>query len=114
MNAFFCSIEQMDHPEWQGKPVGVTNGATGTCIITCSYEARAWGVCTGMRVNRAREICPGFTQIASRPERYAEVSANIMDALLAITPDLEVFSVDEAFLARIIHKKGRTSFNQLI
>ncbi|MEW7978762.1 MAG: DNA polymerase IV [Candidatus Sedimenticola endophacoides] len=98
MNAFFCSIEQMDHPEWQGKPVGVTNGATGTCIITCSYEARAWGVRTGMRVNRAREICPGFTQIASRPERYAEVSANIMDALLAITPDLEVFSVDEAFL----------------
>jgi DNA polymerase IV len=37
MNAFFCSVEQIDHPEWQGRPIGVTNGDQGTCIITCSY-----------------------------------------------------------------------------
>ncbi|PLY15522.1 MAG: DNA polymerase IV [Sedimenticola sp.] len=98
MNAFFCSIEQMDHPEWQGKPIGVTNGEIGTCIITCSYEARAWGIRTGMRVKQARAQCPGFIQVAARPERYAEVSTNIMHALIDITPDVEVFSVDEAFL----------------
>ncbi len=98
MNAFFCSIEQMDHPEWQGKPIGVTNGQVGTCIITCSYEARAYGVRTGMRVKEARQQCPGFIQVPARPERYAEVSTNIMDALTDITPDIEVFSVDEAFL----------------
>ena len=36
MNAFFASIEQLDNPEYRGKPIGVTNGKTGTCIITCS------------------------------------------------------------------------------
>ncbi len=98
MNAFFCSIEQMDNPEWQGKPIGVTNGEIGTCVITCSYEARAYGVRTGTRVKEAKNLCPGFIQVAARPERYAEVSSNIMDALTMITPDVEVFSVDEAFL----------------
>lgn len=98
MNAFFCGVEQVDHPEWQGRPIGITNGAQGTCIITSSYEARAYGVRTGMRVKEAKAICPGFTQIPARPERYAEVSSNIMHSLTDITPDVEVFSVDEAFL----------------
>lgn len=98
MNAFFCGVEQADHPEWQGRPIGITNGAQGTCIITSSYEARAHGVRTGMRLREARSICPGFIQIPARPERYAEVSTNIMHALGDITPDVEVFSVDEAFL----------------
>ncbi len=98
MNAFFCSVEQIDHPEWQGRPIGITNGEQGTCIITCSYESRAYGVHTGMRLKEALRICPDFIRIPARPHRYAEVSANIMDALTGITPDVEVFSVDEAFL----------------
>ncbi len=98
MNAFFASIEQRDRPELRGRPVGITNGAIGTCIITCSYEARAWGVKTGMRVREARRLCPGFVRIPARPQRYARVSTAIMEALTTITPDVEVFSVDEAFL----------------
>jgi len=99
MNAFFASIEQRDHPEWQGRPVGITNGRQGTCIITCSYEARAYGIRTGMRLKEARRLCADFIQCPARPERYAEVAGDIMQALQAeITPDIEVFSVDEAFL----------------
>ena len=98
MNAFFASIEQLDNPEYRGKPIGVTNGKTGTCIITCSYEARALGIHTTMRLKQARALCPGFIRVPARPERYAEVSTGIMHALLDITPDVEVFSVDEAFL----------------
>jgi DNA polymerase-4 len=98
MNAFFASIEQQDFPQLQGRPVGVTNGERGTCIITASYEARAWGVHTGMRLKAARDICPGFIQRPARPRRYAEVSTAIMTALKNLTPDVEVFSVDEAFL----------------
>ncbi|MEX2352806.1 MAG: DNA polymerase IV, partial [Gammaproteobacteria bacterium] len=98
MNAFFASIEQLDNPELRGKPVGVTNGKTGTCIITCSYESRAYGIHTGMRVKEAKQRCPGFIQVPARPERYAAVSTRIMLALQDITPDVEVFSVDEAFL----------------
>lgn len=98
MNAFFASIEQKDHPEFEGRAIGITNGATGTCIITCSYEARAYGIKTGMRVKDARRLCPEFIQVPARPERYAKVSTAIMDALTNVTPDMEVFSVDEAFL----------------
>ena len=98
MNAFFASIEQLDRPELRGRPIGVTNGKVGTCIITSSYEARAQGIKTGMRVKEALRLCPEFIQVPARPERYVVVSTAIMNALNSVTPDLEVFSVDEAFL----------------
>lgn len=98
MDAFFASIEQMDNPELRGRPVGVTNGAQGTCLITSSYEARAYGIHTGMRLKQARELCPDIIQCPARPRRYAEVSTRIMAALQDVSPDIEVFSVDEAFL----------------
>ncbi|MEN8712589.1 MAG: DNA polymerase IV [Arenicellales bacterium] len=98
MNAFFASIEQQDHPEWQGLPVGITNGLQGTCIITSSYEARAYGIKTGMRVKEALKLCSDFIQCPARPQRYARVSSDIMQSLQQITPYIEVFSVDEAFL----------------
>lgn len=98
MNAFFASIEQHDKPALYGRPVAVTNGLLGTCIITCSYEARRYGIHTGMRIKQARRLCPELVQRPARPERYAEVSTNIMAALHDITPDVEIFSVDEAFL----------------
>lgn len=98
MNAFFASIEQLDDPTLRARPVAVTNGLQGTCIITCSYEARAQGVRTGMRLKEARELCPKLIQCPARPKRYAQVSTRIMDAMQEFTPDVEVFSVDEAFL----------------
>ena len=98
MNAFFASIEQRDHAEWRGRPVAITNGLQGSCIITCSYEARAYGIKTGMRLKQARQLCPELIQCPAHPERYAATSTAIMDALQDITPDIEIFSVDEAFL----------------
>lgn len=98
MNAFFASIEQHDHTEWRGRPVAITNGLQGTCVITCSYEARAYGIRTGMRLKQARQLCPGLIQCPAHPQRYATISTAIMDALQDITPDIEIFSVDEAFL----------------
>ena len=98
MNAFFASIEQVDFPELQGRPIGVTNGWDGTTIITSSYEARAYGVRTGMRVKEAKVLCSDFIQRPSRPKRYIEVSSCIMRSLVLFTPDIEIFSVDEAFL----------------
>ena len=98
MNAFFASIEQRDCPEWRGRPLAITNGTQGTCIITCSYEARAYGIKTGMRLKQAHQLCPELIQCPAHPERYAETSAAIMEALRDITPDIEIFSVDEAFL----------------
>lgn len=98
MDAFFASVEQRDFPELRNKPVGVTNGMQGSTVITSSYEARAYGIKTGIRVKEAKRLCPAFIQRSSRPEVYAETSCNIMYALQQVTPDIEVFSVDEAFL----------------
>jgi len=98
MNAFFAAVEQRDFPELRGRPVAITNGAQRTCTITCSYESRAHGVHTGMRLREARRLCPELIQQPARPEIYARVSIAIMDALRDISPDMEVFSVDEAFL----------------
>ena len=98
MNAFFASIDQLDFPELLGKPIAVTNGIVGTCVITCSYEARAHGVKTGMHLKQARDLCPAIIQRPARPERYAEVSTRLMASLEVFTPDIEIFSVDEAFL----------------
>jgi DNA polymerase IV len=98
MNAFFAGIEQQDFPELQGQPIAITNGVEGTCIITSSYEARSFGIKTGMRLKDALRLCPYLIQRPARPNRYAAVSSKIMHVLNDITPDIEVFSVDEAFL----------------
>ncbi len=98
MNAFFASVEQRDFPSLLGQPVAITNGMRGSCIITCSYEARAFGIHTGMRVREALRLCPHLVQRPARPEVYAKVSRNIMHSLVNVCPDIEVFSVDEAFI----------------
>jgi len=98
MNAFFASVEQRDFPYLLGQPVVITNGMRGSCIITCSYEARAFGVHTGMRVREALKICPHLVQRPTRPKVYAKVSRNIMQNLKTVCPEMEVFSVDEAFI----------------
>ncbi|NOQ88120.1 MAG: DNA polymerase IV [Gammaproteobacteria bacterium] len=98
MNAFFASVEQRDFPSLLGQPVAITNGMRGSCIITCSYEARAFGIRTGMRVREALRLCPHLVQRPTRPKVYAKVSRNIMHSLVSVCPDIEVFSVDEAFI----------------
>jgi DNA polymerase-4 len=98
MDSFFASIEQRDFPELRGIPVAITNGMRGSCVITRSYEARVFGIKTGMHLKEAKQLCPTLVQRATRPETYAEVSSTITTSLQALTPDIEIFSVDEAFL----------------
>ena len=78
MNAFFASVDQRDFPSLLGQPVAITNGLRGSCVITSSYEARAKGVRTGMRIPEARKLCPNLVQRPARPAVYARVSTNIM------------------------------------
>ena len=95
---FLPQFEQHDCVELQGKPIGVVNGRVGTTVITASYEARKFGIKTGMHVSRAKDLCPDFIPVSSRPNRYAEVSTNFLSALQQLTDEIEIFSVDEAFL----------------
>lgn len=99
MNAFFASIAQQRYKHLRGLPIAVTNGKHGGCVITSSYEARAYGVKTGMRFSEAKALCPMLLQHASEPEVYVRVSKKLMVLLeRLVSPDIEVFSVDEAFL----------------
>ena len=98
MNAFFASVEARDFPELRGQPLAVTNGQQGTCIITCSYEARALGIKTGMRMKQAKILAPDLIQRAARPDVYARTSTRIMQTISDVCPDIEIFSVDEAFI----------------
>ena len=98
MNAFFASIEQRDNPELFGKPIAITNGKKGSCIITCSYEARAFGIKTGMKFSEAKNKCSSLIRCSSDPKKYTHISSKIMKILYNVSPDIEIFSIDEAYL----------------
>ncbi len=98
MNAFFAAVEQQANPALRGKPVAVAGAASRTVILTASYEARAFGVKTGMRLGEARAVCPGLIMVPTNNRRYTHISRLIMAMLEDFTPLVEVFSIDEAFL----------------
>ena len=99
LDAFFASVEQLDHPEWRGKPVIVGGRADRRGVVsTCSYEARAYGVHSAMPSATAERLCPDAIWTQAHFERYHEVSGQVMDVLLAESPLLERMSIDEAYL----------------
>ncbi|HET7839262.1 MAG TPA: DNA polymerase IV [Rectinemataceae bacterium] len=99
IDAFFASVEQLDDPSLVGRPVivGASPGHRGV-VSTCSYEARAFGVHSAMPISEAFRRCPEGVFLPVRMERYAELSARVMEAFGEFTPDLRRVSVDEAFL----------------
>lgn len=98
MNAFFAAVEQQSNPALRGKPIVVVGSAARTVILTASYEARAFGIKTGMRLFEARRLCPDVIQVPVSNRLYTHVSAEIMKMLEDYTPLVQVFSIDEAFL----------------
>ena len=58
MNAFFASVEQQANPALRGKPIAVVGRGSRTVVTTASYEARAFGVKTGMNRFEAQRQCP--------------------------------------------------------
>jgi DNA polymerase IV len=98
MNAFFASVEQQSNPELRGKPIAVIGAAKRTVITTCSYEARAFGVKTGMNSWEARQKCPELIFVVGNNRKYTYTSTQIFMIMRDYTPLVEVFSIDEAFL----------------
>ncbi len=98
MNAFFASVEQQSNPKLRGRPVAVVGSQQRTIILTASYEARKYGVKTGMRLGEARQRCPQLELIPANNRLYTHVSSQIIKTFQDYTPLVEVFSVDEAFL----------------
>lgn len=99
MNSYFASVEQQANPWLRGKPVGVvaTMSPNG-CVIASSIEAKARGIKTGVRVREARAIDPQVILIPNDSAKYRSCTEGIMRVLYRYTEDIEIYSIDEAFL----------------
>lgn len=94
-DAFFTSVEQALKPELQGKPV-VTGKERG--IVACaSYEAKALGVKRPMRLWEARKLLPELICLPSDYETYSLYSKRMFEIIRRFTPEVEEYSIDEAF-----------------
>ena len=98
MDAFFASIEQKVNPKLRGKPIAVIGSGGRTVVTTRSYEARAYGVKTGMNVYEAKKLCPNLIMVVGDNEKYTYTCKELSVIYSKYTPDIEIYSIDEAFL----------------
>ena len=98
IDAFFASVEQLDNPEYKGKPVIVGGQSERGVVSTCSYEARKFGVHSAMSILQAKKLCPSGIFLRCRMDRYHEKSKEVMAIFKNFTPEIKQISVDEAFL----------------
>jgi len=98
MNAFFASVEQRCSPALRGKPIAVVGSAKRTVVTTASYEARAFGVKTGMNRFEAKRACPHIIFVIGDNSKYIDASVRILEILNSFSPLVEAYSIDEAFI----------------
>ena len=95
-DAFFASCEQAIHPELRGRPV-ITGKERGI-VAAASYEAKARGVSRGVRLSEVKKICPDAVILPSDYETYSLFSVRMFEILRRFSPDVEEYSIDEAFV----------------
>lgn len=98
MDAFFASVEQLDHPQWRGLALAVGGEGSRGVVSAASYEARKYGVRSAMSGIIAKKLCPHLIFAKPRFERYKEISDQIRAIFIEYTPLVEPLSLDEAFL----------------
>jgi DNA polymerase IV len=94
LDAFYASVEQLLDPSLRGRPIAVGGGV----VLAASYEARRFGVTSGMVGRRARACCPELVFVDGHFREYQRLSRLVMDILGSYTPAIEQVSIDEAFL----------------
>ncbi len=92
IDAFFASVEQREHPEYRGKPIAVRHGGSET-IAAASYEARAYGVRSGMNIYDAGNLCPEIIVVESPLERYVHDSRKFQEICISRCREFEPYSV---------------------
>ena len=94
-DAFFASCEQAINPALRGKPV--VTGKERNIVAAASYEAKVFGVHRGVALWDARKLCPGLVVLPSDYETYSLFSKRLFTIIRRYTPDVEEYSIDEAF-----------------
>ena len=102
MDQFFAAVEEREHPEFKGRPVVVgadPKGGKGRGVVsTCNYEARKFGIHSGMPISRAWKRCPDAIYVPPNFKLYVETSSRIMKLLRKHADKFEQWGLDEAFL----------------
>ena len=98
MDAFFAQIEQRDNPGYKNKPLIVGGPVNRGVVSTASYEARKYGLHSGMPLYKARKLCPEGIYVPVDMEKYLCESRKIRDIFYRFTPLVEPVGCDEAFL----------------
>lgn len=99
LDAFFVSVEQVFDPSLKGKPVVVGGKPDQRGVVAaCSYEARAYGIHSGMPLARAARLCPQAIFVAGNFHHYREASEKFMAILADFSPFLQPMGIDEAYL----------------
>jgi DNA polymerase-4 len=109
MDAFYASVEQMDHPDLRGKPVAVGGNEIRGVVSAASYEARKFGVRSALSGALAKKYCPDLIFVKPRFDRYKEISLKIRKIFHDYTDLVEPLSLDEAYLDVTHNKKGNPS-----
>ncbi|MGE4618742.1 MAG: DNA polymerase IV, partial [Planctomycetota bacterium] len=98
MDAFFAAVEILDDPSLAGQPLIIGHPGPRGVVSTASYEARKFGVNSGMPSTEALRRCPKGIWRSPRGSRYQQISRQVMGVFREFTPEIEPLSVDEAFL----------------
>lgn len=99
MDAFFVSVEELFDPSLKGKAVVVGGQAHERGVVSAaSYEARKFGVHSAMPLRTAHQHCPHAIFVDGHPQRYREYSRKVFDVLGSFSPQVEMASIDEAYL----------------
>ena len=98
LDAFFANIEIRDNPEYKDKPLVIGYLGPRSVCSTCSYEARKYGIHSGMPTLEAYKLCPSAIFVHGNMEKYSQVSKQIMTILASFTPTIIQASIDEAYL----------------
>ena len=96
-DSFFVSCERKLNPELKGLPVSVVSGERG-CIISRSREAKMLGVPMGIPLFQAVEKYPECIYISANHYNYTKISKQVMAILKEVSPNVEIYSIDEAFV----------------
>lgn len=106
IDAFFASVEQRDNPHFRNKPV-IVGGVRGRGVVsTASYEARNFGIHSGMPMYRAKKLCPRGYFVEPNFDKYQQTSNTVYDIFYSYTDTIEAAGLDEAYLDVTVNKKG--------
>ena len=98
LDAFFASVECLDHPSYRGRPLIIGEPGPRNVASTCSYEARRFGVHSAMPMTVALRLCPQAICVSGNYRRYSEKSREVMRIISSFAPGFLQVSIDEAFL----------------